>query len=112
MQAFHYAHVEATPASGQPGLSVRWVMAENVRAPNFAMRVIDVQPGAATEHHSHGWEHEVFVLEGQGEVVDPRGQETTISVGTCVYVAPNEMHQFVNTGRGVLRFICVIPNPA
>jgi quercetin dioxygenase-like cupin family protein len=110
MKVFHYTDVPAQPAEGLPGVTLRWAIAQNVGAPNFAMRVIDVQPGAATEHHTHAWEHEVFVLEGQGSVRGVQG-ETNIGPGSCIYVAPDEVHQFINTGAGVLRFICVIPNP-
>lgn len=111
MQAFHYTTVAPVAMAGQEGVSLRWVMSKNVDAPTFAMRVIDLEPGAQTEHHTHDWEHEVFVLEGQGVAVDPAGKSTPIEPGTCIYVAPNEIHHFANTGDGVLRFICVIPNP-
>lgn len=110
MQAFPYTSVPAQPAEGLPGVTLRWVLGQNVGAPNFAMRVIELQPGAATEHHSHPWEHEVFVLAGEGLVEGANG-EAALQVGTCVYMPANELHQFRNTGAGVLRFICVIPNP-
>jgi quercetin dioxygenase-like cupin family protein len=109
MKAFQYTEVPAQPAA-VPGVALRWVIGQNVGAPNFAMRVIEIQPGAATEYHTHSWEHEVFVLEGQGNVRDKDG-ETPFAPGTCVYVEPNEIHQFVNTGNSTVRIICVIPNP-
>lgn len=112
MRAFHYTEVEPTAMPGIEGVTLRWALGDNVGAPHFALRVIDVQPGAATEHHAHDWKHEVYVLAGRGAVTGPDGRETAISTGTCVYVAPNEMHRFANTGAEVLRFICVIPNPA
>jgi quercetin dioxygenase-like cupin family protein len=110
MKAYHYTDVLAQSVEGLPGVAMRWVIAQNVSAPHFAMRVVEVQPGAATEHHNHAWEHEVFVLEGQGSVCDAQG-ETAIASGSCIYVAPDEMHQFRNTGTALLRFICVIPIP-
>jgi len=110
MRVFAADSIEAQPAAGLEGVALRWVIAGNVNAPNFAMRIIEVQPGAATEKHSHPWEHEVYVLQGIGLV---RGAEAeqTIKAGTCVYVAPDELHQFANTGAELLQFICVIPNP-
>ena len=108
MKTYHYTEVPAEPAEGLPGVSLRWVIGKNVGAPNFVMRVIDVQPGASTEHHKHPWEHEVFVLEGEGHV-RRIGGEATIGPGSCVYVEPNEIHQFTNSGGSVLRIICVIP---
>jgi len=112
VKAFHYTEVCAQPAPGLPGVSLRWVLGENVDAPGFYMRVIDVEPEAATDFHAHPWEHEVYVLEGDGTVRDAKGVETPIGPGMCVYVAPDEVHQFVNRGGKVLRFICIIPKPS
>jgi len=112
MKAFHYADVPAEPAPGLPGVTLRWVMGENVGAPRFYTRVIDVAPGAATEYHAHPWEHQVFVLQGNGHVRDAAGAETAIGPEMCVFVPPEETHQFVNTGPDALRFICIIPKPS
>ena len=104
-----YREVESKPSDGVEGVSLRWVIAKDDGAPNFAMRVIDVQPGCATPHHEHAWEHEVFVLGGKG-VVKGKDGERPLQEGSVVFVPGNEKHQFVNTGDGVLRFICLIPN--
>ncbi|RMF30066.1 MAG: cupin domain-containing protein [Chloroflexi bacterium] len=110
MKVEAYTQTPAEPVEGTPGVTIRWVITQKDGAPNFAMRVIEVEPGASTPHHTHDYEHEVFVLAGRGAV---RGQEgdRPIEAGTVVYVPPNEKHQFVNTGPEALRFICVIPNP-
>ncbi len=110
MKAFHYTEVPAQPVEGLEGVTIRWVMAENVSAPHFATRVIEVQPGAATEQHRHDWEHEVFVLAGEG-VARHANAEYPVRAGSCVYVAPNEVHNFANTGDSVLRIICIVPFP-
>ncbi len=105
-------HFTATPpeaAPEAPGVSIRWVITAKDGAPNFAMRVFDVQPGAASPRHQHAWEHEVFILEGKGVVRDEAG-DTPVEAGYVVLVKPGEMHQFVNTGEGLLRFICLIPH--
>ena len=110
MKAYHYSTISADPVEGLPGVAMRWAIGKNVGAPNFIMRVIDIDAGSATGYHTHPWEHEVFVLEGAGNVRDAGG-ETPIGPGSCVYVEPNEIHQFINTGGSVLRIICVIPYP-
>lgn len=110
MKAYHYQTVRAEQEEGLPGVSVRWAIGKNVGAPNFVARVIDVESGRATPFHTHDWEHEVFVLEGEGNVRDAQ-RETPIGPGSCIYVEPNEIHQFINTGDAVLRFICIIPCP-
>ncbi|MBM3188598.1 MAG: cupin domain-containing protein [Chloroflexi bacterium] len=111
MKAFHYTAVPSQPVEGCPGVTIRWVIGQNVRAPHFAMRIIELQPGASTEYHQHGWEHEVFVLEGEGAVRNAHG-EMPIGPESAVYVEPGEIHCFTNKGAGPMRFICVIPNPS
>jgi quercetin dioxygenase-like cupin family protein len=90
------------------GVSIRWVINREHGAPNFAMRVIEVPPGSATPYHTHWNEHEVYVLQGTGAVKSPEGDKP-LAVGDVVYVAPDEEHQFVNSGTEPFKFICVIP---
>jgi quercetin dioxygenase-like cupin family protein len=75
------------------------------------MREYEVSPGGYTPRHSHPYEHEVFVLEGQGIVLEGDA-EHRIGPGDVVLVAPNDLHQFRNTGRAPLRFLCLVPNSA
>lgn len=77
-------------------------------APNFVMRLFTLQPGASTPYHSHPWEHEVFVVDGDIEVVQ-KDRTTRLSGGSFVYVEPNEEHQFRNPSEAPASFICVIP---
>lgn len=109
MKVQHYTETFAEPQD-VPGVTIRWVIGEQDDAPNFAMRVIEVEPGCNTPYHTHGFEHEVFVLAGEGVVRDEAGAETAVSPGSVVYVPPDEVHGFFNRGDGVLRFICVIPH--
>ncbi|MCX7683055.1 MAG: cupin domain-containing protein [Anaerolineae bacterium] len=90
--------------------SIRWVIGKPEGAPNFAMRVVEFQPGAVFNPHQHPYEHEVFVLEGEGVAQGPEG-EIALRPGVAVYIPPGEPHGYRNTGTGVLRFICVIPHP-
>ena len=110
MKVVHYADVASEPVAeeGASGVSVRWVISKKDRAPNFYMRVFDVEPGGHTPSHEHPWEHEAFVLEGSGSLVRP-DEETALSRGDVVFVRPGERHQFKNTSNEPLRFICVIP---
>ncbi len=109
MKIKHWTDVPAQQAEGIEGITVRWVIAQEDGAPHFAMRVFDVQPGRATPYHSHWWEHEVYVLDGQGVAVH-KGGETPIAAGSVILVEGDEMHRFRNTGESVLRFICLIPH--
>jgi len=104
----NYRQVTPEPTAEAPGVTVRWVISEKDGAPNFAMRVFEVEPGAASPFHTHAWEHEAFILAGKGHL---RGEdsETPFQVGDAIFVPPEEKHQFVNDGDTVLRFICVVP---
>jgi len=42
-------------------------------------------------------------------VVGPDGTETPVGPGDYVYVAPNEMHNFKNTGAEPFEFVCIVP---
>jgi quercetin dioxygenase-like cupin family protein len=106
IQVRDFRDVEAQPAL--EGVTMRVVIGPEQGAPFFNMRVFEVQPGHASPHHSHWWEHEVFVLSGQG-VVKTDGGDMAISHGSAVLVPGGEMHQFQNTGDDVLRFLCLVP---
>jgi len=106
----HFTDVPAEEVEGVPGVTVRWVIDEGDGAPYFAMRVFEVEPGHATPFHPHWFEHEVFVLSGQGALRTESG-ETPLSHGSVVFVPGDEVHQFINKGDDVFRFICLVPHP-
>ena len=102
-------YLDTKPTQELPGVVKREVINADDGAPNFCMRVFEAEPGSSTPSHSHGWEHEVFVLSGRGVVVNGEGKETQIAKDSVVFVPPDEHHCFINNGNEVLRFICVIP---
>jgi len=110
VRVFDYRDVPLEPVDmeGCKGVKVRWLLRTEHGAEKFWMRVFEVEPNGYTPLHKHPWEHEVFVLEGSGVVVGPDG-EVPIGPGTVVFIPPNELHQFRNTGSSVLKFICLVP---
>jgi len=110
MQVKHAMSVPAEPVEGVPGVTIRWLWTTPDGVPTFALRLFEVQPGAATPYHTHPYEHEVYVLSGRARL---RGemQEHILGIGDTALVLPNEPHQFVNIGPDVLRFLCAIPVP-
>ncbi len=91
------------------GVMMRMLIGPDDGAPNFNMRFFEVAVGGYTPRHTHGWEHEVYVLAGNGVVLED-GQDKPINAGDCVYVPPNEEHQFRNTGGSEnLKFLCLVP---
>ena len=101
---------EAVDAAGAHGVQIRLLIHDAEGAPNFHMRQFIIAPGGHTPRHSHPWEHEVFVLSGSGAIVSAEG-ELPLGPGQCVYVAPEDDHQFRNAGPDDLKFLCLIPKP-
>ena len=99
---------DTKPTQEMPGVTKRDVISAADGAPNFCMRIFDVEPGSSTPYHSHAWEHEVLVLSGQGLAVS-EGKETPIARDTVVFIPPDEIHCFTNNGDEILRFTCLIP---
>lgn len=107
-------HFEQTPQQlvhmeGASGCQVRWLLGPQQGTPTFAMRQFEVAPGGYTPRHSHPYEHEVFVLEGEGVVIEGDAEHRLRS-GDVVLVVSDEIHQFRNTGPVPLKFLCLVPN--
>ena len=113
MKVNHYQQVpqQAVDMEGAAGCSVRWLVGQQDGAPNFAMRQFEVAPGGHTPKHSHPYEHEVFVLEGEGVVLEG-DTEHPLRAGDVVFVQPDDVHQFRNTGPRPMKFLCMVPNSA
>ncbi len=96
---------------GASGCQMRLLVGEKETAPNFAMRQFEIEPGGQTPKHHHPYEHECYILEGNGTILDGDTPKD-LSAGDVIYVAPDDVHQFRNTGSDPLRFLCLIPNSA
>ena len=99
---------EHVQVEGACGTNIRWLIAKDDGATNFAMRLFELIPGGRTPLHTHAWEHEVFIVDGEGTVWRD-GEEVPIRAGTAVFVPPEEKHRFKNTGKQHLRFLCMVP---
>ncbi len=87
---------------------VRWLIKEDDGAKAFAMRLFTIKPGGHINQHHHPWEHEIFVLEGVGEIrIGSRVYR--VSQGFFIYVPPNVEHEYWNKGDKDLKFLCMIP---
>jgi quercetin dioxygenase-like cupin family protein len=113
MKILHYQDLKPSPVTHEEagGVNIRWLISKEDGAPNFAMRLFEVASGGHTPLHTHAWEHEVFVIDGQG-VVWRDGEEVPVGPGTAIYVPPEEKHCFKNSGEAVFRFICLVPMSA
>ena len=96
MRITSYVEVEAKECEGSFKLKLRWLNDEGSRI--FAVRHIEIEPDGYSPYHSHSWEHEIFVLEGNGTAVGEK-EEESISVGDLVSIPANDAHQIKNTGE-------------
>ena len=111
MKVTHVLEVPENPVEmeGARDCTVRWLISERDGAPNFAMRHFELAPGGHTPRHRHPYEHEIFVLEGEGVAMEG-DQPRPMKAGDVLLVGPDEVHQFRNTGNQPLRMLCLIPN--
>ena len=112
MKVVHCEQIEAmsVEADGAANCRMRCLIGPDDAAPSFSMRQFEIAPGGHTPKHAHAHEHEVFVLVGSGVAVEG-DREHPLRPGVAVYVPPNQLHQFRNTGAGTLKFLCLIPHP-
>jgi len=106
-----YQDVELKPFTGEGtrGAGIRWLICDRDGAENFAMRMIELEPGGHSPRHRHAGEHEIFVWKGGGEL-QAEGRSYPLRPGIAAFVPGGTEHQFVNTSETEkLEFICVIP---
>ena len=107
MKIRNYNEVEALEI--MEGVKKRVVIGPDEGAPNFIMRIFDVETGFSTPCHDHRWEHEIFIINGEGTARDGDGVETPFREGDTIFIPPNERHCVINTGKATLHFMCLIP---
>lgn len=90
------------------GVEMRPLITDREGAPTFSMRVFTLAADGHTPFHSHEWEHEVYILAGDGVLRTADG-ERAVHPGDSVFIAPHEFHQFCGGPAG-LQFICCAPH--
>jgi quercetin dioxygenase-like cupin family protein len=76
----------------------------------FIMRRFELKSGAKIGLHDHVWEHEMFLVEGNMDLVDKNGNLEHINSNEFIFMPPNEPHGYLNKGNSPAIFICMIPN--
>jgi quercetin dioxygenase-like cupin family protein len=94
---------------GAENVTIQWLVDDKHAAPNFSLRRFSIEPEGCTPEHTHGWEHEVYILSGRGVLATAEG-EIPLQPDTAVLVLPDELHQFRCTGAEPLEFLCLVPN--
>lgn len=106
----HYTDVPAQAFGDEaPGTSIRWLIDDDHDgAPVYALRMIEVAPGGHTPRHSHPYEHENFIVAGEGRVWINGGWQA-FEPGDVIFVPGGMEHTYENTGDTTLKFLCGIP---
>lgn len=94
---------------GSTGTSIQWIWSKDDEVPNFYLRRFVITPGNQIGLHSHPEEHEIFILHGEGIIINDLGEEFPIKPEDSLYVPPNEVHGYRNIGQDDLVFLCIIP---
>jgi quercetin dioxygenase-like cupin family protein len=100
--------IQPVTTKGAEGVKVRKLISNLDGAEHFAMRMFEVEPEGHTPRHSHDWEHEIYVLDGQG-IVHYEGQEYPLTSKNVLLIPEGKEHQFRNIGQSLLRFLCIVP---
>ncbi|MHC4373059.1 MAG: cupin domain-containing protein [Planctomycetota bacterium] len=93
---------------GAKDVKVRVLFGPADNAPTFAMRVFELSGGGHTPFHTHPFEHEAMLLDGDIAVVTEEGDRP--QKGDVILVPPDEKHQFKNLSETEsARFMCLVP---
>ena len=53
--------------------------------------------------------HMIYVIGGEGALVNEAGEETPLKAGDFALVMPDEKHQYRNKGNKPFKMICGVP---
>lgn len=111
MRIKHYAEVpvEIPKMEGVKGTTLRWLIAKNDGAKNYAMRLFELEPAGVIPMHDHNdTEHEIFIVEGSA-ILKTADKEVALRPGMAIFVEPGDRHSFVNNSKKPFKFLCIVP---
>ena len=111
MKIKHYSEEQGTRFDNGMAKNIvgRVMIGKEHGASNFCMRVFEIGEEGYTPSHTHEWEHEIFIHQGEGLIFN-NGDWTKVGPGTTVYIPGNELHQIKNVGKEPLIVVCLIPS--
>lgn len=86
-----------------------WLIDESLGAKNFFMRMFEILPGKGTKEDKHPYEHEIFVVSGEGKIKTGNTWEDMYP-GDAFFIPGNVIHSIKNSGKEMLKFICIVPS--
>ncbi|MCP3923608.1 MAG: cupin domain-containing protein [Desulfobacterales bacterium] len=110
MKVIHYSEAPSKRMDGETvkGVTGRVTIGKDDGAENFCMRVFELDKDGFTPRHVHEWEHEIVVIDGNGEFFK-EGKWISASKGYTVFIPGMEEHQIRNAGDEKFIFACLIP---
>jgi len=102
--AKRFDEVDAMPLEG--GGFIRWLITHRDGAPTFSMRLINVPKGKSTPAHSHDYEHEIFIIEGEGTATIGN-KNFKISKDFFLFI-PGENYHTIKAETD-MKMICIVP---
>ena len=89
--------------------TIRWLITREDGAQNYTTRRFEILPEGQIGIHHHPEEHHIYILEGEGLVIDAKENKIAVKPGDVLYVPPNEPHGYENNGETAFAFLCIIP---
>lgn len=99
---------ELVTSYGSTKTTIQWLISKEQGAPRFAMRLFTLEPGAQIGVHGHPEEHEIYVMQGDMDLISEDGSRTRVNTTDSIYMPPNEKHGYENICSIEVKFICVI----
>lgn len=106
--------IEDLLKSGAEKVKVRYLIDERHGSNLFALRIYTVGKNGRTPLDQHQYEHQVYVMNGEGSLRMQRNGSVSrlIRAGDTVFIPSNAVHQFTNEREEPLVFLCVKSNPS
>ena len=99
---------EIVTIEGVKNTKIQWLLRTEDGMPNFQIRRFTMGKGGIVPLHTHDWEHEIYVLSGNGAILS-EGGEVAVEKDYVAYVDGTKLHGFRNTGDENFVFLCMIP---
>lgn len=111
MKVIPLENVETTRVTmeGAEGAWKQLPLGSREGTPVYSFRVFTIEPGGNTPFHSHPYEHMNYVIEGEGILVNEKGEKCRLKTGDFALVDPDEKHQYRNEGENAFKMICGVP---
>jgi quercetin dioxygenase-like cupin family protein len=75
---------------------------------DYVMRLFEIAEGGNSPKHAHPWPHIAFIVKGTG-VINIEGAVQEVQEDSYAYIPADSEHQFINTSKTPLKFICIVP---